>query len=173
MDNSSLIYSVNIPSITLHDALLHTMNDWFDAVVAESRIKDYANVKDIRDASIALMDKEFNQLLLEKINTVAEEYAKINNIKIFKLEGFHIVKYERGQFFKDHVDKTQEFPRKISAVFYLNDDYTGGSITFTKINKSFKPKAGTLMVFPSSEDFSHAAEAVVDGVKYVIVGFWQ
>ena len=176
MKNKDLIYIGSIPKITLDYALSHVVeNNWTDAAVAESRIKSYGletKTKEIRDASVGLIDEEFNKLLRENISPLVERYAVINKINISKLEGYHIVKYEKGQFFKEHIDQTQEFPRKISVVFYLNDNYDGGTITFTKIGFSLKPSSGSVLVFPSTEEFCHSADPIISGTKYAIVGFW-
>lgn len=176
MKNNDLIYSTSFPEITLEYALSHMQDNWSDAVVAQSRIDGYGNnssTKEIRDASTSNIDEDFYRLLLEKFSPIVEEYSLINGIDVSGPEGYHLVKYEKGQFFKEHIDATEEFPRKISLVFYLNDEYAGGTITFSKNGSSFKPKSGTLLVFPSKEEFSHSADPVIEGTKYAIVGFWQ
>lgn len=173
MSNVSLLRSYHLPSITLDTALDHLLDKhWSEASVAKSRYSDGLSPKDIRDAEVSNLDEQFYKMLNEEIGPIVDSYAKENNISISKAEGYHIVKYSEGQFFKEHVDSTEEFPRKISAVLYLNDNYDGGTITFTKINKRFKPAASTLLVFPSTDDFSHSADPVISGVKYSIIGFW-
>lgn len=157
-------------------ALSHIQKDsWTEAIVAPSRLSQYGvelETKDIRDASIANIDKDFFELLMKTVGPVVQEYAKKNNIDISHVEGFHLARYTKGQFFKEHTDQTEEYPRKISAVVYLNENYEGGNITFTKLGLSFKPSASTVFIFPSTQEFSHFAEPVVSGIKYVIVGFW-
>ena len=176
MNNKNLIWTFKIPNLDLNSVLNYGIGDWTDAKVAYSRIKNYADVvttKEIRDASIKSLDENFNKIFLKEIDPIIQKYAIENNITIKNLEGYHLVKYDVGQFFKEHTDHTEEFPRKISAVFYLNDNYDGGTITFSKLGVSFKPEEKTLFVFPSTEEFSHSADPIVSGTKYVIVGFWQ
>ena len=175
MKNKELIWTFKISSLDLQYVLDHSLGEWTDAIVANSRIKNYGGkitTKEIRDASIKALDQDLHKLFLKNIDPIVQKYALANNIKINNLEGYHLVKYEVGQFFKEHTDQTEEFPRKISAVFYLNDNYDGGTITFPKLDVSFKPEERTLFVFPSTEEFSHSADPIVSGTKYVIVGFW-
>lgn len=148
---------------------------WSDAGVAPSRLNQYGSqfeAKEIRNASIAAIDKDFLKLLVDKIEPIVHKYAKENSIEIKQLESFHLARYTQGQFFKEHTDRTEEFPRKISVVVYLNDNYEGGKITFTNLELSFKPSESTVFVFPSTEEFAHFAEPVLSGIKYVVVGFW-
>jgi hypothetical protein len=174
MNKLSLLRSHHMPSITLDMALDHLLGkEWSQAAVAKSRYSNGSLGKDIRDAEVANLDEDFYRVLNEEVGPIIDSYAKENNILISKAEGYHIVKYSKGQFFKEHTDSTEEFPRKISAVLYLNDDYEGGTITFSKLNTSFKPESQTLFVFPSTEDFMHSADPVIDGTKYVVVGFWS
>lgn len=149
--------------------------DWFDASVAESRYKNTKGVteKDIRDASVASVSLYLQDILDQKIKPLVKEYAKTRNINGLEHQHYHVVKYTKGQFFAEHTDATEEYPRKISVLFYLNDDYSGGTITFTKLNRSIKPDKGTVIIFPSSDEFSHSADPVQDGTKYVVVGFWS
>lgn len=176
MNSIENISIVKFNEITLEDVLAYCNNDsWIDGGVAKSRYSSELGGevnKNIRDAKIAKMPEDFYHNLDKLIDPYIKKYAKDNNINILKRINYVVTKYSKGQFFKEHTDTTKEFPRKISAILYLNDNYTGGTITFTKFNKTFKPNANSLFIFPSSEYFSHSADPVIDGIKYVIVGFW-
>jgi Rps23 Pro-64 3,4-dihydroxylase Tpa1-like proline 4-hydroxylase len=174
MSNNNNIFIDKIDGISLEDILSnHLQFPWSDAEVAESRYSGNGlSSKDIRDASTNIFTESFNNIINEKIEPLVVEYARQNGIFEIKNEGYHIVRYTRGQFFAEHTDATPEYPRRVSAIVYLNDDYKGGTITFTNIDKSFKPKANTIMIFPSSEHFSHSADPVISGTKYAIIGFW-
>jgi predicted 2-oxoglutarate/Fe(II)-dependent dioxygenase YbiX len=147
---------------------------WLEAQAAHSRYKKLKNVRntDIRNCSSALLLKKDQKILDDMLDSIIDTYSKNNNIH-FSTKSYQVVRYTEGQFFIDHTDATEEFPRKISALLYLNDDYTGGEIVFTKLGLSFKPKKNTLIIFPSSSEFSHSAEPIKSGTKYVIVGFWS
>jgi len=168
------IFIDKVVGISLDDILENHLGfSWTEATVAESRYKNNSlSAKNIRDASTNAFTDSFIQVLDDKIGSLVMSYGEANNIKDLKIQGYHIVRYTEGQFFAEHTDATPEYPRRVSAIVYLNDDYKGGTITFTNIDKSFKPKANTIMIFPSSEHFSHSADPVISGTKYAIIGFW-
>jgi len=174
MTSLDKIFIDKVSDILLDDILSnHLQFPWTDAKVAKSRLEgSKLSYKDIRNASTNIFTEDFKKKLNSKIEPLVIEYANKNNIYELKNEGYHIVRYTEGQFFTEHSDFTQEYPRRVSAIVYLNDDYEGGTITFTKIQKSFKPETNTIMIFPSSEHFSHSADAVISGTKYAIIGFW-
>jgi len=82
-----------------------------------------------------------------------------------------LLKYGAGHFFDDHIDSVPGIPRTVSVVYYLNDDYEGGEITFHRFGLKIKPKANSLIVFPSNYVYNHSAEAVVSGTKIAIASF--
>lgn len=177
MNSIDLISIKNVPKINLEHVLNHCLSSsWEYSGVAKSRYQNEVNtktLKDIRDSESKVIDFEIQDLLKKEVYPLIEEYAKNMGIKLSFGETWQLVRYKVGQFFAEHVDKTEEFPRQISAVLYLNNDYEGGTITFTKLNKTFKPKANELLIFPSTEEFIHSADPVTSGEKYVIVGFWS
>jgi hypothetical protein len=60
-----------------------------------------------------------------------------------------------------------------TCTFYINDDYEGGEIEFY-INEDIvthKPKAGDIVIFPSSEPYYHGVKTIKSGVKLFIRNF--
>lgn len=168
---------IDFKDIVLEDVLQHCNEEsWLEGGVAKSRYsleKGSAINKNIRDVKVAGMPDSFYKKLDDAVDPHIKKYAKDNNIHISKNISYIVTRYCEGQFFAEHTDSTVEFPRTISAILYLNDNYEGGTLTFTKFNKTFKPSTGSLFIFPSSEEFSHSADPVTNGIKYVIVGFWE
>lgn len=174
MSEIPFIKYIKVPEIRLSYVLDEIdPNTWSDAKVAPSRYANGENEKEIRDASSNYLNDALKELLDNVVDIHINKYANENNIILNGNKTYHIVKYTVGQFFKEHIDATIEYPRKISALLYLNDDYEGGTITFTKLNVSIKPEKNTLIIFPSTKEFSHSADPVILGTKYVIVGFWE
>jgi Rps23 Pro-64 3,4-dihydroxylase Tpa1-like proline 4-hydroxylase len=174
MSSINTIFIDKLNGVSLDDILQnHLAFTWTDAGVAESRYSGNGlSSKDIRDASTNRFTESFTDILNSKVEPLVTEYANKHGVFDLKNEGYHIVKYTKGQFFAEHTDATPEYPRRMSAIVYLNDNYEGGTITFTNINKSFKPEENTIMIFPSSKEFSHSADPVISGTKYAIIGFW-
>lgn len=73
---------------------------------------------------------------------------------------------------KDHVDNHTDPSLEYAAVFYLNDNYLDGEVYFVNQNIEIKPEKGSLLVFPTSEEWRHGVKAPGPGVhRYVIPAF--
>jgi hypothetical protein len=81
------------------------------------------------------------------------------------------LRYDVGQFFEDHIDTVPGITRTVSAVLYLNDDYEGGEIYFSRFDLKIKPEKNSLILFPSNYVYNHSAEPVKKGTKYAIATF--
>lgn len=174
MNSKDKISIVQVDGIDVYEILKsYTEESWSQGGIAESRykhIKGLTKGTDLRNAHATELCQVLQKFIQDTVDPIVDDYAKSNSIE-FSKKDYQFVRYSEGQFFRDHVDATEEFPRKVSILLYLNDDYTGGEIVFTKLNMSIKPKKNTLIMFPSSEEFSHSAEPVKSGTKYVVVGF--
>jgi predicted 2-oxoglutarate/Fe(II)-dependent dioxygenase YbiX len=84
-------------------------------------------------------------------------------------EYYNMLKYTGGTEYKAHFDGGTETRRAVSAIVYLNNDYTGGEVEFTNFGVKIKPEPGMLLLFPSNYAYTHIAHPVVDGTKYAIV----
>jgi predicted 2-oxoglutarate/Fe(II)-dependent dioxygenase YbiX len=127
---------------------------------------------------------------------LGEWQVKINNIvrKAFieladrcfkqKIEWFEkpeLMRYHKGGFYIRHADsqnmdvesKTWKkvIDRDLSLLIYLNEDFEGGELSFTKLNYQIRPRAGATAIFPSDHRFLHQAEIVKTGVRYAIVSW--
>lgn len=86
-------------------------------------------------------------------------------------ENWSILKYGEGQFFVNHIDDDISYHRRISTVYYMNDDYEGGEINFPRYNLSIKPNAHDLLIFPSFYTYNHSVSPVRSGTRYAVVGW--
>jgi hypothetical protein len=69
----------------------------------------------------------------------------------------------------EHVDNHTDPSLVYASVAYLNDDYVGGEVFFSEFNLRLKPKPGELLIFPTSEQWSHGVDFVLEGpVRYVL-----
>jgi predicted 2-oxoglutarate/Fe(II)-dependent dioxygenase YbiX len=115
--------------------------------------------------------RQINNRCYELISSAVHNYRGIFKIEaeIKDVEHYGLLKYSAGEEYKFHYDGGTESKRSISVLIYLNDDYVGGEIDFPHLNVKIKPKAGTLMLFPSNYAYGHIAHPVESGTKYVIV----
>jgi predicted 2-oxoglutarate/Fe(II)-dependent dioxygenase YbiX len=88
--------------------------------------------------------------------------------------GYWLVReYNSGSYMEEHsdvysyvLDKSgNNVIPKLTAIIYINDDYIGGEITFPHNNLSIKPKAGTLIIFPSN--LQHRVDLISEGSRYM------
>lgn len=112
--------------------------------------------------------------LKNALTKVGKDYAKKNGINYIDPAPISISKYISGAEMGPHVDYHGEpnLEPIMSAVMYLNDDMEGGEIHFTEFDIVIKPKAGSIVVFPSVEPFYHRSTPVKSGVKYMSPAFW-
>jgi hypothetical protein len=59
----------------------------------------------------------------------------------------------------------------ISVMYYLNDDYEGGVVTFPNLGVSYTPKANEALVFSASKGFEYTVEKVTSGTKYAVLTY--
>jgi hypothetical protein len=110
---------------------------------------------------------------------------------------FNIKKYKAGVGMGSHYDQLDgDKTLRYSLVMYLNDDFEGGEISFimspykdvrltpqpnidydiavadNQIAFGVKPKAGSIIIFPSSAPYYHTAHTVKTGFKYMVPAHW-
>lgn len=87
--------------------------------------------------------------------------------------GYQLLRYRAGGQFKEHVDTlpgpTVYGQRNLTAILYLNDDFECGELSLPHQGLVYRPRAGTLMLFPSSFCYPHGSHAVTRGTKYSLV----
>lgn len=85
----------------------------------------------------------------------------------------HLCRYHTGQGMGPHYDgQDGDDWLKYTIVVYLNDDYEGGELHLKNQNFTLKPKAGSLVIFPSQEPYIHESKPVISGMKYMYTTHW-
>jgi hypothetical protein len=69
----------------------------------------------------------------------------------FEKRQIPLIRFEKGYSMNEHADTTGDF----AALYYINDDYEGGEINFMDHSLKIKPKANSLITFPSNSDYWH------------------
>jgi hypothetical protein len=81
-----------------------------------------------------------------------------------------VYRYTEGEHHSAHWDTVVELPDHISSritlVFYLNDDFTGGETEFPELAQRVTPRRGRALLF--QHRVLHTALPVVGGAKYVL-----
>jgi prolyl 4-hydroxylase len=110
----------------------------------------------------------------------------LTNLKPDQMEPPQIFHYALGQDIKPHYDSlydeqhpygregTYQGDRLATFLMYLNDDYEGGDLTFTKVGFTYKGKTGDGIFFASMREGKpdrmslHGAGVITRGEKYIL-----
>jgi hypothetical protein len=114
---------------------------------------------------------DLHEKVFQAVRQCVDDYSDSWGVGMRWYEAFNFVKYDGpGTHFKIHADHGPTYVCTISVVVYLNDDYEGGEIWFPRMdNLTIKPKAGDVLVFPSTFIYEHASQDIKSGVKYSVV----
>lgn len=119
--------------------------------------------------------------------TIVDDAVNTCQARIEQLYGVTCVNYNidflyypTESYYDSHIDgqylenntMTRGINRDITAVVYLNDDYSGGEIHFDFFDLSIKPKAGDILLYPATWKYLHGVNKVI-GDRYAIVIWFQ
>lgn len=84
----------------------------------------------------------------------------------------HLLKYDESGHLPAHQDQGVS-SRVLSVLLYLNDNYEGGEIEFKHSDIKFKPKAGSVLFFPSNFLYVHEVYPVTRGPRYALPNWYH
>lgn len=132
------------------------------------RVTELVNLKE--------RQQEINELIISTYQDVVSPYYSTS---FDWLEAPQMLSYGPGGKYQAHADSDhfmeeeglwrKDIDRDISLLLYLNEDYEGGSLYFSRFNYRLQPKTGMLVTFPSDHRYTHAAETLKSGTRFVIV----
>ena len=100
-----------------------------------------------------------------------QKYVQDFQVPVSQKEDYEILKYNEGNFFINHIDDGLFMTRKVSLVYYFNDNYSGGEIVFPRTGVVIKPKANQLALFPANYMYNHNVSEVTSGTRYSMVNW--
>lgn len=184
------VYNYGIPKFTC-EKIIETLESkltgsassvyrWNDAMVTESDsvLSDARNCVDFKISSKSHGPKneenrelyEMHESAFQSIHPNVQDYGQYWGVGISYYEAFNFVKYDgAGKHFNIHADHGPAYVTTVSVVAYLNDDYEGGELYFPRFDLTIKPKAGDILVFPSTYIYEHASLPIKSGTKYSVV----
>ena len=137
------------------------------------------------DEEIKSKSEYLIESLADHMAECSKEYAKIHDLDQADLDyaigaykhmatKFGINKYDEGLFMGPHVDWNENNADLVfTVVVYLNEDYEGGELYFNDIDIKIKPKAGSIIMFPSQLPYVHQSLQVTKGRKMLITHHWK
>jgi len=146
-------------------------------------IEDQYGVKTIEEAQALGHDIKIDENWVDK-NAVIKDQTVCGaiNDRLYKLfEPFEnlelkgvgsIQRQYEGISLSYHVDSLSNPLVVFANVLYINDDFTGGELHFPKIDVTYRPEKGALIVFPSADDYLHGVLPVGPGpIRYALPAF--
>jgi len=114
--------------------------------------------------------KSLDDEVFQSTKKAIEKYnEKFKLAYVSKDTGYELLKYERGDFYIEHVDSFTAIPRTISCSFTLNDNFKGGEFSFFNNTLVYPLKKGSAIMFPSNFLYPHSVLPVINGTRYSIV----
>ena len=126
--------------------------------------EDFTNLQDAFNSSLSNM-------FLTGFGPLESDYKQEHQLDTTSHEEYSVLKYGEGQKFVNHIDDHKDHHRRMSWVYYINDDYTGGEISFPRFNLTYKPAANEFLVFPSNYVYNHSVLPVIEGTRYAVVSW--
>jgi len=169
----------NVVTPALCDAVLNEFSncdDWIAAVTATGKSDAERQCSTIGLSFDSVMQKNLDirknldSYLFISASDVLRKYVnKFSNCSIQQDSGYDLLKYEVGQFYRQHTDSFKDRPRAVSCSFMLNDDYEGGEFAFFDRELVHNLKKGSCIMFPSNFMYPHEIMPVTSGTRYSIV----
>jgi Rps23 Pro-64 3,4-dihydroxylase Tpa1-like proline 4-hydroxylase len=174
----------------IEEGMISARIEWQGARVKEGDKQDTINTMTRNTQTIGIpysgkmQDLEFqtfseafytnlNNLFFKNFDPIEKDYVSTYGINTDWHDQYAILKYGKGQFFTNHIDDHPDFHRRISTVYYLNDNYFGGEINFPRFGITFKPKANQMIIFPSTYVYNHSVSPVIEGERYAVVSWMK
>ena len=124
-------------------------------------------------------DKNYSQLelknIIDNIQSSMENYFKIQlKLKRCLVQTIYKDGYVGAHWDNYYAEEEDGYAQNIySAILYLSDDYAGGEIKFSNLDIELKPKPGTLVYFPGTEEFEHGVNTVRFGERTNFILFFN
>ena len=169
----------NVISHELCDEIIleyNNLEEWCPSETSYGLHRNIRNCESINISSLKQISK--NKILREKIdNILYKSFSNIlidlqkdfNHLIISQDSGYSLLKYEKDQFYVQHVDNSTKNPRTLSCSLCLNDDYDGGEFAFFDRTLKYKLKKGSAITFPSNFMYPHEILPVTKGTRYSII----
>jgi len=124
-----------------------------------------------------LIGEKFNEVYWGKCyKHYAENFAVLNNSDSHNVYGNKVQKTEIGQGYHVwHYESSDRGScnRLLTHIVYLNDVEEGGETELLYLHKRFKPKAGTVLIFPAAFTHTHRGNPPLSNDKYIITGWTE
>jgi predicted 2-oxoglutarate/Fe(II)-dependent dioxygenase YbiX len=137
-------------------------------------------IRDTQEVHLpALIAQKLSDIHLINIDAFIDPFYAV---EVRDCEPLQILHYGIGGHYIPHVDAEtlyrddtglamweKTLDRDLSIVYFLNDDFEGGELVFPALEQVIRPRAGTMVCFPSDHNFIHGVNPVTEGHRYTVV----
>lgn len=170
-----------IEEIDLEPSSFSRISKWENWTASDNESIVYGATKNILSSNLkkstgsVAIDKKTLYIansFLMAFEMCSDRYLAGNNLDKnrynLELNQVPIKKWNQGQSMGPHFDgQDGDSTLAFSLVAYVNDDYEGGEIHFPNQNITIKPKAGSLIMFPSQQPYVHEVMPITSGTRYM------
>lgn len=149
---------------------------WVNTKIAKGTDRDIrrCDAINITDQAIIERNLEKRKSIDEKLFICAGEAIKkynekFNDAHIEGDSGYTLLRYQEGEYYRQHTDHFLKAPRSVSCSFALNSGYEGGEWGFFNREIVIKAPKGSAIMFPSNFMYPHEIMPVIRGVRYSII----
>ena len=161
-----------------HSTYLYN-HDWnFDRSSSYDFDTQQNKISQYRTSRTTIDDGTCNFVVSKAVNLYKSRFPFLTTAHF---ETPQIQMYLQGEQYREHCDffnypqtRPVENDRIATLIIYLNDDFLGGTTTFTQLGKTVSPKQGSVLFFQYDYKFEinyltmHSGDPVVDGCKKII-----
>lgn len=135
-------------------------------------IKITNSLDEVKESSLwndgVYFNKKISEIINKYIPLIQKEIKTLYDINVIHNGEPCIVKWTKGKSLGIHADDINEFSSNnhIATLIYLNNDYSGGEITFPEHDLLIKPNLGDLIIFPGNINYMHEVKEIQSGIRY-------
>jgi predicted 2-oxoglutarate/Fe(II)-dependent dioxygenase YbiX len=143
--------------------------------VKEIRISDPSVLQ--KGSQYEKMDAEIFKVMSKAKDMYIETLIEKRGIKyvpkISSDEGYQILHYSEGYYFKEHCDNSGGMSRILTCTLNISDDHDGGLFRFLRGEFDVRLNAGDAVLFPSNFMFPHEVTEITRGERHAIVTWFH
>jgi hypothetical protein len=178
LENDSIIedleYSYNEPVLKWEKRMVKNN----DEISLDSNIKnfygipvpyEYRNRVNLHSEALSNLSEMFENSFTPSLEQYVMEYG----VKLESCYGYDILKYEIGNHWSNHIDDHPNFPCRVVAEYFINEDYEGGEIEFINFDIKIKPSKNSLIVYPASYPYINRVNPIISGTRYSVLQWFR
>ena len=155
-------------------------DEWTKSTVESNQINvktrncDVINISSPEVIQNSLHRQQIDNIVFESVKTCIKKFNDIfEHSHVAEDTGYQLLRYNIGQFYKQHTDSFILEPRLVTASIHLNENYEGGEFAFFYRKLKYKLNKGDVLMFPSTFMYPHEIMPVTKGTRYSITTWFR